>query len=303
VQKHALIAIVGPTASGKTSLGIFLAQKCNGEVISADSRQVYKGLNIGTGKVTKKEAGGIPHHLIDVASPKKEFSANDFIRLGRKAIEKIQAKNRVPMVVGGTGFYVDALLGRIALADVPPNPKLRTQLKKKSVEQLFMMLKKLDPERAKSIDAKNSVRLIRAIEVARAKPGTNPVAEPVDVRGFVPGYSTLWLGINPGKEKLQKNIHDRLLARMKLGMVAEAKRLHKEGLSFKRMEALGLEYRSLARLLQNKITKEEFLVELERAINHYAKRQMTWFKRNKEIHWVKNKSEALKITKEFLSGR
>jgi tRNA dimethylallyltransferase len=313
-----IIAIVGPTASGKTSLGIFLAKKFKGEVISADSRQVYRGLDIGTGKVTKKEMAGVPHHLLDVVSPKKVFTADNFVQLGTKAIEKIIKNNHVPVIVGGTGFYIDALLGRMTLANVPPNPKLRAKLKKKSATQLFAMLKKLDSERAKNIDSKNPVRLIRAIEIAtelskkNSEGGSSARLARGSSKFSAENLSTpdrllftkeiLWLGINPGKEKLQKNIHDRLLARMKLGMVAEARRLHTQGLSYARMEALGLEYRSLARLLQNNITKEDFLVELERAINQYAKRQMTWFKRNKEIHWVKTKPEALRLAKEFLKS-
>lgn len=301
-----IIAIVGPTASGKTSLGIFLAQKIGGEVLSADSRQVYKGLDIGTGKVTKKEAAGVPHHLLDVVSPKKDFTASDFVQLGTHAIKKILAHEQVPIVVGGSGFYIDALLGRVTLAPVPPNLALRARLKKKSVEQLFSILKKLDPERAKNIDAKNPVRLIRAIEVAKGRPPARSLTSTGSATNLAESRcEILWIGVNLEKKKLQKNIHIRLRARIEAGMVAEAKRLHKEGLSYKRMEALGLEYRYLARLLQNKLTKEEFLTELEREINHYAKRQMTWFKRNKDIHWVKNKAEALRLAKEFLgpSGR
>jgi tRNA dimethylallyltransferase len=289
---------VGPTASGKTSLSIYLAQKLKGEVVSADSRQVYKGLDIGTGKVTKKEMAGIPHHLLDVASPKKEFSVNDFVRLGEKACSSILQNNGTPIVVGGTGYYVDALLGRIVLPNVPPNPKLRTQLEKKTPLQLFAQLKKLDPRRAKTIEPHHKRRLIRAIEIAVAL-GKSPVPNTNEK------YRVLWLGIAPTKEVLHKNIHKRLLARMKIGMVTEAKRLHKQDLSYKRMHALGLEYRSLANYLQGSVTKDEMLTELERAIQKYAKRQMQWFKRNQNICWVKNKTEALRLAKEFTisSGR
>ncbi len=299
---------MGPTASGKTSLGIFLAQKINGEVLSADSRQVYKGLDIGTGKVTKKEMLGIPHHLLDVANPKKVFTADAFVKLGNKAIEKILKKNHTPIIVGGTGFYIDALLGRMTLANVPPNPALRKKLSKKTAVQLYAMLKKLDSKRAKNIDAKNPVRLVRAIEIATGGPSadsltsTGSATESAERPPTRSNFEALFLGINPQKAKLQKNIHARLLARMKTGMVAEAKSLHKQGLSYKRMEELGLEYRSLASYLQGKVTKEEMLIELERAIQKYAKRQMTWFKRNQNIHWVKNKSEALRLSKTFLSS-
>ena len=292
MSKPQVIAIVGPTASGKSALGIFLAQKLNGEIISADSRQVYRDLNIGTGKVTKHEMEGIPHYLLDVASPKKVFTVDDFVKLGEKACNAILKKSKLPIIVGGTGLYVDALLGRMSIPSVPPNLKLRTQLEKKNAASLFKILQKLDPERAENIEQKNPRRLVRAIEIAKALGKTPPIR--VEEK-----YDVLWLGINPADAVLKKNIHIRLLARMKAGMLAEAKRLHKQGLSYKRMDQLGLEYRSLAELLQKKVTEKEMLVELERAIQKYARRQMRWFKRNQEIHWIKNKIESLRLAKEF----
>ena len=319
-MQQKVIAIVGPTASGKSALGVFLAQKLGGEVISADSRQVYRGLNIGTGKVTKKEMGGIPHYLLDVASPKKQFSASDFEKLGQKAIEKIIKKEKVPMVVGGTGFYTDTLLGRMTLPDVPPNPTLRTKLEKKTVEALFKELQKKDPERAKTIEPKHKRRIIRALEIAAGRSNKKPEG---DLRSatararanfqqkimrtpegllFAQPYEILWLGISPKEEVLHKKIHTRLLARMKAGMVAEAKRLHAEGLSYKRMKELGLEYRSLAELLLGEVTKEEMLPQLEAAIRNYAKRQIRWFKRNQDITWVNSKAEALRLAKGFISS-
>ncbi|HVU80004.1 MAG TPA: tRNA (adenosine(37)-N6)-dimethylallyltransferase MiaA [Candidatus Paceibacterota bacterium] len=295
MQKPKVIAVVGPTASGKSSLGIFLAQKLGGEVISADSRQVYTGLDIGTGKVTKKEMAGVPHHLLDVASPKKQFSADDFVRLAQKACSGILQNTRVPIVVGGTGLYADMLLGRMAMPNVPPNPKLRARLEKKNATQLFAMLQKLDPARAEVIDRHNPRRLVRAIEVQKAL-GTAPLPKPV------PAYDVLWLGLDPADKMLKKNIHARLVARMRQGMVAEAARLHKGGLSYKRMRELGLEYRFLADLLEGQTDKAAFEHGLERAIWQYAKRQRTWFKRNKDIVWVKNKAEALRLANRFLSS-
>jgi tRNA dimethylallyltransferase len=274
-----IVVIVGPTASGKSSLAVKLAKKIKGEVISADSRQVYKGLDVGTGKITKKEMQGVPHHLLDVANPKKVFSANEFVELGRKAIEDIFARGKVPIVCGGTGFYIDALLGRIALPAVPPNPKLRAQLSQKTTAQLFSILKKLDPRRAKDIDAKNPVRLIRAIEIAKAL-GKVPAAKPEPLP-----YAIEWIGIKPDEKKLRAKIHKRLHDRMKSGMLREAQKLHNAGLSYKRMDQLGLEYRYLALLMQKKITKAEMLEKLENEIWQYAKRQMTYFKRNEEIGW------------------
>lgn len=302
-----VIAVVGPTSSGKSSLGIYLAQKLKGEVISADSRQVYKGLNIGTGKVTKKEMAGVPHHLLSVASPKRQFTADDFVKQASQAIQKVE----LPIVVGGTGFYVDTLLGRMSYPNVPPNPQLRERLGGKSVEALFKLLKQKDPARAKTIEPKHKRRVIRALEIAlykrsrtsRSEGKTWPSGpERPSVRSAAE-LQILWLGLNPARTTLTNNIHKRLLARLKQGMVQEAKRLHAVGLSYKRMEALGLEYRYLARLLQNKITKQEFLEQLEREIHKYAKRQYRWFKRNKDITWVTGKAEALRLAKDFLGGR
>mgnify|MGYP003385583424 CR=1 FL=1 len=309
MQRIKIIAIVGPTASGKTSLGIWLAKNLpaslRGEIISADSRQVYKGLNIGTGKVTKKEMAGVPHHLLDVCSPKKTYTASDFKKDGEKALTQILAKNKVSIIVGGTGLYIDVLLGRIVLPDVPPNPQLRAILEKKSAEVLFKMLQKKDPRRAKDIKNKNEQnnkhRLVRALEIAEAL-GKSPAGFRADTsKNAKAAYNVLWLGLNPNEKKLKTNIRTRLLARVKAGMLAEAKRLHKAGLSYRRMEELGLEYRSLARLLQHKTTKEAFLLELERAIGQYAKRQLRWFTANKEIIWIGSKQEALKQVKEFLT--
>jgi tRNA dimethylallyltransferase len=305
VSTPKVIAIVGPTSSGKTALGIYLAQKLGGEVISADSRQVYKGLNIGTGKVTKKEMAGIPHHLLDVASPKRVFSADDFKKLGEKAITSIYQSKKIPIVVGGTGLYADVLLGRMALPEVPPNSALRAKLEKKSVKELYALLLKKDPERAKNIEPEHKRRLVRALEVAEAL-GKSPAKSDAMHAGDG-AYDVLWLGLNPPQNILNKKIVSRLHARLKAGMLAEAKKLHAGGLSYKRMEALGLEYRAMAQYLCKESRRKVGIPTvfdasgLERAIPHYAKRQQRWFKRNPNIVWIKNKSEALRLAKKFLS--
>lgn len=281
-MRNRIVVIVGPTASGKSALAVKLARKLKGEIISADSRQVYKSLNIGTGKITKKEMRGVPHHMIDIASPKKIFTVNEFVTRGRYAIEDIFKRGKTPIICGGTGFYIDALVGRVAVPKVAPNPKLRRTLENKPASQLFAMLRKLDPRRARDIDAQNPVRLIRAIEIAKALghvPRSNP--EPLP-------YAIEWIGISVKSAMLKKKIHRRLLARMKQGMVEEARRLHKNGLSYKRMNDLGLEYRYLALFMQKKITKKDLLEKLEQEIWQYAKRQMTYWKRNGEIKWRKS---------------
>lgn len=278
--KLPILVIVGPTASGKTGLAIKLAKERNGEVISADSRQVYKGLDIGTGKVTKKEMGGIRHHLLDVADPKKVFNVSDFQKLGRQVIMDIHNRGKLPIIAGGTGFYIQALVDGLILPEVPPNKILREKLEQMSLQELLSLLKNLDAKRYKTIDKNNPVRIIRAIEIAKAL-GQVPTLKSET------NYAPKIIGISIEQEKLKKNIHDRLIARFKMGMIDEVINLHKNGLSWKRMEALGLEYRYIARYLQGKLSEPEMLKQLETAINQYAKRQMTWFRKDKRVEWVK----------------
>lgn len=295
MQRPKVLIIVGPTASGKSALGVALARKFsargrsalggNGaEIISADSRQVYRGLDIGTGKITNREMRGVPHHLLDVASPKRKFSAANFINDAKVAIANISQKGKVPMIVGGTGYYIDALVGRILVPDVPPNIKLRAELSKKTAVELYALLGQMDPRRARAMatlsERNNKVRLIRALEIVAA---TGRVPAPTDTSQS--DFDTLWIGINPPLKALENKIEKRLIARIKKGMIAEAVRLKKEGLSYKRMEELGLEYRSLARFLQKKITRQEMIEELKRDIRRYAKKQMMYWKRNTDIRW------------------
>ena len=306
-KKQKIIVILGPTAVGKSAFGVALAQKLartswgryNGEIISADSRQVYKGLDIGTGKITKKEMGGVPHHLLDVANPKKQMTVTAYQKLAREKVEDILRRGKLPIVVGGTGLYVDAIVNDVSFPEVPPNPALRKRLNEKSPSQLFAMLEKLDARRATTIDAHNPRRLIRAIEIAT-------------VLGWVPPYvniprkdlNPLFIGLTLPPEVLKKRIATRLLSRMKGGMLSEVKKLKKNGLSWKRMEELGLEYRYLSRYLCGLRTKDLMLKELESEIVRYAKRQMTWFKRDKRIVWFKpsEKKAILGTIRKFISS-
>jgi len=274
-----VLIIVGPTASGKSDLAVKLAKKFNGEIISADSRQVYKSLNIGTGKITKKEMRSVPHHLLDVANPKKQFSAAQYKTFAQNSLQYIVIKNKLPIIAGGAGFYIDAITGKISFPNVSLDKKLREKLSQKSIIELFQILKNRDPKRAKTIDPHNKVRLIRALEI-------------VDTLGYVPtrqpsrltSFDFIYIGLKP--ENLEHRIYQRLLRRLD-GMIREGKRLHKQGLTYKRMHELGLEYRYIGMYLQNKISKQEMIKGLYTATKHYAKRQMTWFKQNKEIKWFK----------------
>ncbi|HTR18934.1 MAG TPA: tRNA (adenosine(37)-N6)-dimethylallyltransferase MiaA [Candidatus Paceibacterota bacterium] len=275
-----VLVIVGPTASGKSALAVALAKKFNGEVVSADSRQVYRGLDIGTGKITRREMRGVPHHLLDVASTTRKFSAGDFAERARAAIQTISKRHKLPVIAGGTGFYIDALIGRISLPEVKADPALRVRLQKKTAAQLYVMLKQRDPKRARAMrtpsERNNKVRLIRALEIATSKKVAAQQA---------PAYETLWLGIKPSQRELERRIRMRLTTRIRQGLIAEGRRLHAHGLSYKRMEELGLEYRSLSRLLQNKLSKKAFEEELFRDIRRYAKKQLAYWKRNRGIRW------------------
>lgn len=296
VKKTRVVVIVGPTASGKSDLAVRIARAFNGEVVSADSRQVYRGLDIGTGKITKREMRGIPHHLLDVADPRRStYTAADFKRDATRSVQRIAQNGKLPIICGGTGFYIDVFLGRVTAPAVPPDRTLRAKLGKKTAKQIFSTLKKLDPQRARSIDFQNKHRLIRAIEIAKA-------LGKVPRTGGENLYETLWVGLAVPRAELRKKISKRLRVRIRSGMVAEAKKLHACGLSWKRMRELGLEYRWLARYLRKKISQEAFISGLERDSWRYAKRQMTWFKRNKNIRWI-NPSETVRaklFTRTFL---
>ena len=294
-MKPKVIVIVGPTAVGKTTLSVQLAKEVDGEIVSADSRQVYQGLDIGSGKVTPEEKDGVPHHLLDVADPREVFSAANFVAQGRKAIDEIFERRNVPIIVGGTGFYIDALIGRIALANVPLNEELRSLLRNKNLEELQEVLEKLDPNALEKIDAENPVRLIRAIEIATAL-GKFEHKESESL------YDALWIGLRLPLPELKERIKKRLLERLNDGMLEEAKTLHKRGLSFERMNELGLEYRYMAKHLSGEIDHEEMVEQLEIKIGQYAKRQMTWFKRNEDINWLspEDNGNAITLAKEFL---
>lgn len=287
-SKQKVLIIVGPTASGKSSLAIKIAKRFKGEIISADSRQVYKGMDIGTGKVTKREQRIVPHHLLDVADPKKDFSAARYVTLAQKAIADISGRGKLPIICGGTGFYIDALLGIASLPEVPPNKKLRAELEKLSAEKLYARLKRFDPRRAKNIDQYNKRRLIRALEIIAQTGKPIPESKPESK------YETFWIGINLPKEVLAQRIEKRLDDRLKHGMIAEVKNLRKQGVNWKRLENFGLEYRWIARFLQEKILKTEMREQLLHDIIKYSKRQITWWKRNKEINWVTSGKEVKK---------
>jgi tRNA dimethylallyltransferase len=297
MNKPKVISIVGPTASGKTSLSIAVAKALNGEVISADSRQVYKGLDIGSGKVTAEEMEGIPHHLLSIVEPSQIYTGVDFINDATSAINQITERNNLPIIVGGTFFYTELLRGSMSAAPVPTNQKLRDELETLSDEELYNKIEDTDPSRAAVIDSKNRRRMIRSLEIIKAL-GKVPKVDSSDSP-----YEWLTIGISISKEDLHQNIHKRLLQRFEDGMIDEVKGLLEKGVIHERLESFGLEYRYISRHLRGLLTYDEMVTELETKIRQFAKRQMTWLKRDKTIEWFKpsEQEKVIERVQKFLS--
>ena len=271
-----LIAIMGTNASGKSGLGVALAARYGGEVVSADSRQVFRGLDLGSGKITPEETQGVPHHLIDVCQPGDFFSMADFQRLAYAAIDGILARQRVPFLVGGTGLYVDAVTDGYELSDRAPDLQLREKLETYDTPALYRMLKEKLSDT--DIDPKNRNRVMRAIERIEADdyhPGRRS-----------PRYEVLKLGVTWPRELLKQRIDERLDRRLQQGMVQEVQGLLDRGVSVDFLMKLGLEYRYLTRYLQGELGYEQMVEELGNAIKKFAKRQMTWFRREENLHWL-----------------
>ena len=286
------IAVVGPTASGKSALAVFLAERLQGEVISADSRQVYIGLDIGTGKITPEETAGVTHHIIDIVKPSEEYTVSQFVIDANKAATEIWSRSHLPIVCGGSGLYIDALIDGISIPTIPPNTILRSKLEQKTVAELFEMLRAKDPVRAASIDPKNPRRLVRALEIIDAVGTVPPAAKKSTL------FDTLFIGIEIEPKVLREKIHTRLLARLEQGLIAEVEELLKKGsVTAEKLDRLGLEYRYVGEYLRGTLSSPELVSKLEKAIWDYSRRQMTWFRANKRIHWVKTNEEALLVAK------
>ena len=298
MQKPKIIVILGQTATGKSDFAVEVAKKINGEIISADSRQVYKGMDLGTGKVTKKEMGGIPHFMLDIISPKnKTFSAGQFQKMAKQKIKEILDKKNIPIVCGGTGYYIDSLINSLPFPEVLPNKKLRRELETKDATELFGILKKIDKNRAKNIDAENKVRLIRAIEIAQE------LGQVPKLKKTKKEYETIKIGLTFPDSELKRRIYERLIKRIEKGMIKEVEKLHESGVSWKKLESFGLEYRYVSFYLQKKMTKEEMIEKLFSAIWHFAKRQKTWWKKDKEIIWINpSKKQEVYDTLKKISG-
>ena len=286
--KDKIVVIVGQTASGKSDLAVELALAFDGEVISADSRQVYKGLDIGTGKITKKEMRGIPHYLLDVVEVDKQFSVVDFKKEAEHVIQRILQKGRLPIVAGGTGFYIQSLVDNLVFPDVPPNSELQHTLEQKSTNELIEVLAKYDVNVPLHINNKNKRKIIRAIEIASSGNGITKLQKaPAQ-------YDFLQIGIRVDKAMLRQKIEKRNTHMLDVGLTDEVQTLRNNGMTQAKIQELGFEYSYVLQYLEGKIQKDEMLYRMNTKTWQYAKRQETWFKRDTRIQWFDSTNNTAK---------
>jgi len=299
-KTYNLLVILGVTAGGKTGLAVKTAHRFNGEIVSADSRQVYRGMDLGTGK-DLQEYGEIPYHLIDIAEPGSEYNVFQFQRDCFESIEAIWQRQKLPILCGGTGMYLDAVLRGYRLVAVPPNPSLRKELELLSDSDLQQKLRQLKPELHNRTDLEERERLVRAIEIAVGERDTNEVLPPL------PEIVPLVFGIKWPRDLLRKRIAARLQQRFDEGMIAEVESLHNSGVSWEKLEFYGLEYRLIAQYLQGKMNKNDMVQKLRSAIGQFAKRQETFFrrmeKRGIEICWLDGEMDVFEELCRVIKGK
>lgn len=299
LQEHNCLVVLGPTASGKTRLACALAYQVDGEIISADSRQVYRGLDIGTGKdldeyVVKGKA--IPYHLINIAEPGEQFYLHQYASELRKAFVQITDRHKLPIVCGGTGLYLDALRKDFSFTQVKENGALRNELEDQTKEELLTRLEGYPEQFTQHVDRHSKKRIIRGIEIADYFSASGKSLVAVDLP-----YRPYYIGIKTELESRKAGISARLVKRLEEGLIVEAEQLLKNGLTHERLEHFGLEYKFVSRYLKGTIDKEQLFTQLETAIFQFSKRQMTWFRKMEkegvEIHWTENLEEAMRLIK------
>ncbi len=311
-KKPKLIVILGPTASGKTELAIKLARKFNGEIVNADSRQIYKKMDIGTGKIENRNwildirklkisniqypiSNNIPIHLIDIVNPDEDFSVAEYKKLAINKIKEIQKRNKTPFLVGGTGLYISSVVDNLEIPKAPPNNKIRERLNRLSAEKLFEKLRKVDLKSAKTIGKNNKRKLIRSLEVYEI---TRRPFSAQQIKGQ-PLFNVLQIGIKIDREKLYKKIDQRVNEMIKIGLIEETKKLA-EKYSFSLPAMSGIGYQEIGLYLKNKITLDEAVQKIKFRTHQYARRQMTWFRRDRRIRWVGNYRETERVIENFL---
>lgn len=308
---HRVIVILGPTSSGKSSLAVKIAQKFNGEIISVDSRQIFQDMDLGTGKVEGTWKNGsyiykeIPHHLIDFVEPDQDYNVSHFKADCEKKIFEISARGKIPILCGGTGFWIQAVVDGVIFPQVRPDQELRKKLKNKSSDFLLKKLKKIDPRRAQTVDQKNPARLIRAIEIAEKIGQTPEIKIDYKLNSRVidnQKIDFLQIGIPIEIEKLEEKIKHRLKERFEAGMLEEIEKLfEKYQLSPEKIQNFGIAYSLFPDYQAKKITKKELFEKICLFERQYAKRQMTWFKKDPRIIWEKNYNKIEKEIKKFLN--
>ncbi len=291
-----LLVIVGATATGKSNLAIKIAKKFNGEIISADSRQIYRNLDIGTGKITEQEQKQVKHYMINIASVKKQYTVAQYTQQANKIIKKIWRQQKLPIICGGSPLYVISVIEGLQFPKIKTNPKLRAQLSARPLTDLWQELKKLDPVRANNIDSNNKRRIIRALEIIYT---TEKPIQPLKKQPLT--SDILILSTQKSKEEIKHLIKTRLDKRLKQGMIKEVKKLKKQNISSKRLYDLGLEYRYINLYLDKKISYQEMYDTLYKKIIDFAKRQLTWFKKFPNVQYINNDKQAIKIVKRWLS--
>lgn len=306
INKPRVVVILGPTASGKTSLAVKLADKFFGEIVSADSRQVYQGMDIGTGKDLSDynyQGKNIPYHLIDVADPKSIFSLAQYQKLALIAIDDVLLRKKLPFLVGGSGLYLQAVVDNYLLTAVKPVFNIRNEYEELNLIELQKRIKKINLKFFQGLnnsEMNNKRRLARYLEILLGNNNFTPQKGEVK-------YNFLILGLNPDREAIKEKIYQRLLLRLENeDMIGEVERLHQAGVSFARLESFGLEYKFIAQYLQKKINYQQLVNGLFTAISQFAKRQMSWFRRWEKqgikINWIDDYIEAEKLIQKWLKG-
>ncbi|MBI4268223.1 tRNA (adenosine(37)-N6)-dimethylallyltransferase MiaA [Candidatus Uhrbacteria bacterium] len=302
-----LIVILGPTSSGKSDLAIRLAKKFNGEIVSADSRQVYKGLDIGTGKVTKREQKMVPHHLLDVARPGVRFTLARYKKGADAAIKDIWKRGKLPLLVGGSALYIKAVVEGYRVPAVRPNLKLRADLEAQPLANLLKLLKQFDQKTYRRIDKKNTRRVIRALEIIYE------TGKPIPALTKEHPYDALMIGLNIARDKLYSLINARVDARAQKGMIREVERLIEQGVSKKWLKNLGLEYRYITEYVEIKpslvtrhsllVARASMLARLKCAIHDFARRQLVWWRKEGHIHWISDYAQPEKLVRKFMNEK
>ena len=306
MKKQKVIVICGPTASGKTALSIELAKKINGEIVSCDSMQIYKEMDIGTAKPTKEEMQEIPHYMINTIFPNERYSVADYKKDAKKAIREIIKKGKVPIIVGGTGLYVDSLIYEIEYPDIKFDEKYRQELEeqvqKDGLEKLYNKAKKIDPEAMLKISSNDKKRILRVLEIYKAT-GKTKTEQERKSREKEPEFDYLVYGLNMPREKLYERINLRVDIMIKQGLIKEVEEIYKKYNEFPTaMQGLG--YKEVVEYLEGHLTKEKMIEKIKQETRRYAKRQMTWFRKNKQTIWLdteNTKQNNLQIILEDLS--